>query len=254
MMQQGITYSADANAKSGTPAEGDAKAEQGQATQAARGQAVKEKVIEYCKRTLFLVVGLAIMSFGVALSIQASLGTSPISGIPYVLNLISGLSVGTTTIIVNVGIVALQVILLRRRFKLIGLLQIPVCIVFGLLTDVALVCIESVTLSAYWAQWLICLGGILLVAVGVSFEVAANVATLPGEGLVLTICTLLPKVRFGYMKVARSLGGNGRSALCAARMSRSMLFRTRDRLKSEEGKKGMRGQSPAFFCVERFPH
>ena len=204
MMQQGITYSADANAsaKSGIPAEGEAKAEQGQATQAARGQAVKEKVIEYCKRTLFLVVGLAIMSFGVALSIQASLGTSPISGIPYVLNLISGLSVGTTTIIVNVGIVALQVILLRRRFKLIGLLQIPVCIVFGLLTDVALVCIESVTPSAYWAQWLICLGGILLVAVGVSFEVAANVTTLPGEGLVLTICTLLPKVRFGYMKVA----------------------------------------------------
>lgn len=52
----------------------------------------------------------------------------------------------------------------------------------------------------------------------------------------------------------RSLGGNGRSALCAARMSRSMLFRTRDLLKSEEDKKGMRGRRPAFFCVKRFPH
>lgn len=44
-----------------------------------------------------LVVGLFVMSFGVALSIKASLGTSPISGIPYVLNLITGLSVGVIT-------------------------------------------------------------------------------------------------------------------------------------------------------------
>lgn len=164
--------------------------------------AIRQKVTEYCKRTLVLVIGLAIMSFGVALSIQASLGTSPISGIPYVLNLITHLSVGTTTIIVNVGIVALQAILLRRRFKLLGLLQIPVCIVFGLLTDLALLCLEDVVPTTYWAQWLICLAGIVLVAVGVSCEVTANVTTLPGEGTVLALCTLFPKAKFGYMKVA----------------------------------------------------
>ena len=168
----------------------------------AQSSSRRQKAAEYAKRILVLVVGLAVMSFGVALSIRASLGTSPISSIPYVLNLISGLSVGTTTILVNVGIVLQQILLLRRRFRPIALLQIPVCILFGLLTDLALLCITNVQPAAYWAQWLICLCGILLVAVGVSCEVAANVTTLPGEGTVLALCTLFPKAKFGYMKVA----------------------------------------------------
>lgn len=81
----------------------------------------KKTVAEYIKRCIFLIVGLCIMAVGVVLSIKAAPGTSPISSIPYVLNLITGLTVGTTTIIVNTLIV-----LLRKRFKLIQLLQIPV--------------------------------------------------------------------------------------------------------------------------------
>lgn len=162
----------------------------------------KDNVVEYTKRTIFLIIGLMIMSCGVAFSILASLGTSPISSIPYVLNIITGLSVGTTTIIVNVIIVILQIILLRKRFKWIGLLQIPVCIVFGLFNDVALGIFDFIVVTEYWQQWLLCIVGILLVAVGVSFEVNAKVSTLPGEGMVLTMCQLLPKVKFGYMKVA----------------------------------------------------
>ena len=158
-------------------------------------------VVEYIKRYIFLVVGLAIMSFGVAFSINAELGTSPVSSIPYVTSEISGLSVGTTTIIVNTIIVLLQIVVLRRRFKLIRLLQIPVCVVFGLLIDVAGLCIEAVVPDNYFMQWLLCVCGIVLVAVGVAFEMSVGVLTLAGEGLVQALCTVLPKVKFGYMKV-----------------------------------------------------
>ena len=41
----------------------------------------------------------------------------------------------------------------------------------------------------------------MLVAVGVSLEVKAGVVTLAGEGLILALCQVLPKVKFGYMKV-----------------------------------------------------
>ncbi len=162
----------------------------------------KANVVEYTFRTLLLCVGLFIMSLGVALSIQANLGTSPVSSVPTVLYYISGLSVGVTTMIVNTVIVLLQVVLLRRRFKVIQLLQIPVSIVFGLLCDLSLdhiVC--GVVPAAYWQQWLVCAAGIVLVAAGVSLEVAANVVTLAGEGLALTMSKLFPKVKFGYMKV-----------------------------------------------------
>ena len=46
------------------------------------------------KRYIFLCVGLCIMAFGVAFSIEANLGTSPISSLPYVSSLLTPLSVG----------------------------------------------------------------------------------------------------------------------------------------------------------------
>lgn len=160
----------------------------------------KQSVVEYTKRIAFLLVGLIIMAFGVAFSINAQLGTSPVSGIPYVLSLTSKLSVGVTTIIVNTLIVLLQIPVMRKKFKLVRLLQIPVCTVFGLLIDLASLCIQGILPEQYWAKWLLCILGIVLVAVGVSFEMTANVITLAGEGLVQAICSVCP-IKFGYMKV-----------------------------------------------------
>lgn len=162
---------------------------------------LKCRVVEYIVRCLVLCVGLFIMSIGVGLSIQADLGTSPISSVPTVLWHITELSVGTTTIIVNTAIVLIQIIILRKKFKPIQLLQIPVCVVFGLLCDLSLSFLGGVAPTEYWQQWLICIAGIALVAVGVSIEVAANVITLAGEGLALAMCRVLPKIKFGYMKV-----------------------------------------------------
>lgn len=161
---------------------------------------IRKMIVAYIKRYLILVVGLCIMSIGVAFSIKAGLGTSPISSVPYVLNLITGLSIGTTTIIANSVIVLLQILILRKKYQPIQLLQVLVAVVFGLLTDVAVWCVEGVVLTAYWQQWLICIAGIVLVAVGVSFEVAAHVVTLPGEGLALALCRVI-RLKFGYMKV-----------------------------------------------------
>ena len=72
---------------------------------------------------------------------------------------------------------------------------------FGYLTDFGVWAVQGITCNTYWQQWIVCIIGILLVAVGVSFEVKAGVVVLAGEGVVLAICRVLPKVKFGYMKV-----------------------------------------------------
>lgn len=56
------------------------------------------------------------MAFGVVFSIKAALGTSPISSVPYVTSTISGLSVGTTTIIMNFMFVLIQIAILRKKY------------------------------------------------------------------------------------------------------------------------------------------
>ena len=152
------------------------------------------------RRYLLLLAGLAIMAFGVAFSIKASIGTSPISSVPYVVSLFAPLTVGTATIIMHCVFILLQILILRKKYHPIQLMQLPVAFFFGYLTDFGVWAVQGITCDHYLQQWLVCLIGIFLVAVGVSLEVKAGVVVLAGEGVVLAICKVLP-VKFGYMKV-----------------------------------------------------
>lgn len=151
-------------------------------------------------RFIFLCLGLSIMAFGVAFSIKADLGISPISTVPYVTSLISGLSVGTTTIIMNFLFVLIQIGILRRQYDWFQLLQFPAAIVFGTMIDVAEYLLQGITVSNYLEEWLFCIIGIVLIALGISVEVMANLVTTAGEGIVLAICKVAP-VKFGNMKM-----------------------------------------------------
>ena len=68
------------------------------------------------------------------------------------------------------------------------------------MTDLAVGALAFLHPAGYAQQWLLCGIGIVLVAVGVSFEVTADVVTLAGEGFVLAVCKVCP-IKFGTMKV-----------------------------------------------------
>ena len=152
------------------------------------------------KRYLLLLLGLSIMAFGVAFSIKASLGTSPISSVPYVVSLFAPLTVGTATIIMHCVFIVMQILILRRDYHPIQLMQLPVAFFFGYLTDFGVWAVQGISYDTYWQQWIVCIIGIFLVAAGDRREVEAAVVVLAGEGVVLAICRVLP-VKFGYMKV-----------------------------------------------------
>ena len=169
------------------------------------------------KRIVFLCVGLTTMAFGVAFSIKAALGTSPISSVPYVTGAISWLTVGTTTIIMNTLFVLIQIAILRRQYEWVQLLQLPAAVLFGMMIDLASYLIRDLNPTAYWQQWIVCLPGIFLVALGVSIEVTAHLITTAGEGIVLAICKVAP-IKFGNMKMIFDL------TLVAISITLSLLF------------------------------
>ena len=152
-------------------------------------------------RFIILCIGLSVMAFGISFSIKAGLGTSPISSAPYVTSAISGLSVGVTTIIINFIMILLQPLILRKQFDLFQLLQFPATIVFGFMIDVAENVIKDITFSNYFEQWILCIIGIFLIALGISIQVETNFVTTAGEGLVLAICKVT-HVKFSNMKIA----------------------------------------------------
>ena len=90
------------------------------------------------KRYLLFLVGLFINALGVSLITKASLGTSPISSIPYVLSLNFKFTLGNFTIFFSIFLILLQILILRKNFKLENILQIPVSIAFGYFIDLTM--------------------------------------------------------------------------------------------------------------------
>lgn len=153
------------------------------------------------KRYIYFGCGLFVMAFGVAFSIRGNLGTSPISSFPYVLSLLTPLTVGTATICMHCVLILIQILILRKKYRPVQLVQLPVAFAFGYLTDFALWVLRDVTYTAYWQQWILCIIGIILVGFGVSMEFTANVVVLAGEGVVLAVCQVKP-IRVSNMKIA----------------------------------------------------
>lgn len=152
-------------------------------------------------RCVFLFAGLSVTAFGVALSVKAALGTSPVSSLPFVLAAVSGLPLGTTTIFMNILFILLQVALLRRQFPLYQLLQLPASVVFGVMIDAASFVLQPLTCTSYLQQWITCIAGIVLVALGVSMEVTAGIITIANEGIVLTL-SKVTGIKFSSLKMA----------------------------------------------------
>lgn len=83
------------------------------------------------KRYVIFLIGLFINALGVSLITKASLGTSPISSIPYVLSLNFPFTLGNFTILFSILLILLQLFILRKNFKWENILQIPVSIASG---------------------------------------------------------------------------------------------------------------------------
>ena len=143
-------------------------------------------------RIAIFAIGIMIMAFGVAFSIKADLGISPISSLPYVTSVISRQSVGTTTIIINMLMVAIQFAILRGRSDAFMLLQIPATLVFGVMIDLASFAIDGISSSSYLGQWGFALISIVLLGTGISLEMLSRITTTAGEGLVKSISMIDP--------------------------------------------------------------
>ena len=86
--------------------------------------------MEKAKRYLIFLIGLFINSMGVSLITKASLGTSPISSIPYVLSLNFPMTLGEFTILFSILLIAVQLLILKKNFRPEHWLQIPISFAF----------------------------------------------------------------------------------------------------------------------------
>lgn len=159
------------------------------------------------KSLVVLFVGISLMSIGIALAKLAQLGTSPISSIPNVMSYITPLSIGNLTMIFMILMIFLQMVILRE-VNLPIILQIVPGLAFGGLIDVFVDVFTNLGLPAlmghYLEQLAFTLLGMVVLSLGVFFEVNSRSILMPGEGLVVAL-TLRTKKPFGKLKMYTDL-------------------------------------------------
>ena len=153
------------------------------------------------QRYFYFLLGLAVNSFGVALVTKCALGTSQISSIPYVFSLyFDHISFGMFTFLINMIFVAIQVLLLRRNFPPVQFLQVAANLLFSAFLDLSMYALHWFAPEEMVLRWISLLVGCVIVAVGLSIEVAPQVIVVPGEGIVRTIAQAKGR-EFGWVKV-----------------------------------------------------
>lgn len=140
------------------------------------------------------------MSLGVGLSIKSGLGVTPISLIPYSLTLASGVNIGITTVIFNVLLVFLQIPILKKRFNPKRLLQLINAFMFGYFTDLSLWILSPMPDLPLDVNFTLLIVSMFLIAAGILIYMPANIAPLPGEGVVEAVSLAYDK-RFSKVKV-----------------------------------------------------
>src|SRR5574344_498652 len=166
---------------------------------------------ELLRRYLVFIVALFIIAFGTSLSIRANLGSSPISCPPYVLSPLPGtaLTMGEYVTSMHGFFILSQILMLRKNYHVIQLLQTVVSLIFGLYTDLTmwmtgLFQFDSSVFGYFMRFVQLCVGGGLL-AYGIALEVKCDVLMLAGEGFPLAISKVV-HADFGKVKMCSDTG------------------------------------------------
>ena len=153
------------------------------------------------ERLVWFSAGILINSFGIVLITKGAMGTSQISSIPYVLSLqVPSISFGMFSFIMNMVYIVLQALLLRKQFKPFQLLQIVVNVVFSASIDVFMAMLSFYAPQQLFTRVLSAIAGCIVLAFGISVEVAPDLIMVPGEGIVAAISKVSGR-RFGSVKV-----------------------------------------------------
>ena len=148
----------------------------------------KSTPVQWVFRVLFYVLGLFFMALGVAFAANSDLGISPVNSLPYVLSAIIPPDPGTCVIIVFCSYILMQIIILRKEFKWINLLQIVFSTIFGYFVNFTKWIVGDFLIPGGYAGRLVMLAiSIVLIALGVVLYIEVEMVPMPMEGLSLAI-------------------------------------------------------------------
>ena len=108
------------------------------------------------RRYLIFLAGVLCSALGISLITLAGMGTSAVSSLAYVLTYVfPGISLGTFTFVVNCVMLGGQILILRKKFRPIQLLQVPFTFLFSCCIDLWMGLLGGLVPQSYASHWVI---------------------------------------------------------------------------------------------------
>ncbi len=162
----------------------------------------KNETRYYCSRIFIYLLGLLIYAYSVCLFTRANIGISPITSIAYIFTFFTPSTLGMTQFVVNIILVFIQVIWLRKEFKKYQYLQIVASLIFSVFIDILmpLTGMFDPSVMPPVLRILLFMVALIIMGLGLSIVTIADVIMLPGDGVAKTIAYELD-LEFGKAKV-----------------------------------------------------
>lgn len=159
----------------------------------------KERIIGFCWQHFLLLLSMFFMTLGVALCVRSNLGSGVISSIPMSFTIAGevgkapGWTIGGYTNMMNIILVAAQILILRRCFDPVQLFQLLIGFIFGFLLDVNMYLTSYFSYDPILNQILAQFIGATILGCAVALEIRCGSITMPGEGIQVAIARVSGK-------------------------------------------------------------
>lgn len=136
----------------------------------------------------FYLTGLIILTLGIALTIQSTMGASPFDALLVGLHRTFGLTVGSFEIVVGLTMILGNALAERKRPEFFALIT---SLVTGIGIDTWLFLLRNTVSPVTWyGEWAALLAGTVLMALGVAFYLQSDIAPNPLDRSMLVISSL----------------------------------------------------------------
>lgn len=155
------------------------------------------KVISKC---IIATLSVIIVGIGGSLSLKAAVGVSAWSALSQSIAIGVNIKVGTISMFLNVSCVLIQLLILKKEFKVVHSIQILVSILLGIVVNFMLYDVLSMfIINDYFINILLVLIGTLFCVIGVSVLMVIDFISFPLEACCMVISKKLNK-KFGTIR------------------------------------------------------
>lgn len=151
-------------------------------------------------RTLFFLIGLAILSFGVSMTIKAGLGTGAWDALNVGLSVTVGFTPGTWVVLVGIILIFVNAALLKRRPDFAAVITL---LITGILIDFWILrAFGDLVVTGYVKQFAVFVLGMVTLSLGLAIYLQPRFPLIPIDNFMMAL-----RERFGLnLMAAKTLG------------------------------------------------